>query len=82
MPNEIVEKSADQLLNYGVLGVFCVFLIVLLVFLWRHLQKQDTAFLNRTDKFIEVTEKYAKNEAEQTEVLRDLKQFMLTIIKQ
>lgn len=82
MPNEIVEKSTDQLLNYGVLGVFCLFLIVLLVILWRYLQKQEDGFLNRTDKFIEVTEKYAKNEAEQTEVLRDLKQFMLTIIKQ
>ena len=82
MPDQIVEKSADQLLNYRVLGIFCIFLIVLLVILWRYLQKQETGFLNRTDKFIEVTEKYAKNESEQTEVLRDLKQFMLTIIKQ
>jgi len=82
MPNEIVEKSTDQLLNYGVLGVFCIFLIVILVILWRYLQKQEVGFLSRTDKFIEVTEKYAKNESEQTEVLRDLKLFMLTIIKQ
>lgn len=82
MPNEIIEKSTDQLLNYGVLGIFCLFLIVILVILWRYLQKQETGFLNRTDKFIEVTEKYAKNESEQTEVLRDLKQFMLTIMKQ
>lgn len=82
MPDQIVENSANQLLNYGVLGVFCIFLIVLLVILWRYLQKQETGFLSRTDKFIEVTEKYAKNEAEQTLVLRDLKEFMLTIIQQ
>ena len=80
MQDQIVENSANQLLNYGVLGVFCIFLIVLLYFLWKYLQKRENGFLTRTDKFIEVTETYAKNESEQTEVLRDLKQFMLTII--
>jgi len=80
MPDQIVENSANQLLNYGVLGVFCLFLIGLLVILWKYLQKRENGFLKRTDKFIEVTETYAKNESEQTEVLRDLKQFMLTII--
>lgn len=81
MPEEIVEQSASQLLNYGVLGIFCLFLIFILVILWRHIQKREIDFFNRTDKFIEVTDKYAKNEAAQTEVLRDLKQFMLSLIK-
>lgn len=78
MPEEIVEQSANQLLNYGVLGIFCLFLIFMLVILWRHIQKRETDFLNRTDKFIEVTEKYAKNEEAQTLILTDLKGLMMS----
>lgn len=78
MPEELVEESANQLLNYGVLGIFCLFLITLLVILWKHLQKREVDFLQRTDKFIEVTENYAKNEAQQTLVLTDLKSLITT----
>lgn len=82
MSEEIVEQSAGQLLNYGVLGVFCLFLIVLLVILWKHLQKRELDFFNRTDKFIEVTEKYAKSEEAQTLVLKDLKELIMAWLKQ
>lgn len=77
MTEQIVEKSASELLNYGVLGIFCLFLIALLVILWRFLQKKEADYLKRTDKFIEITASYSKNEAEQTIVLKDLKDLII-----
>lgn len=81
MTEEIINNSASQLLNYGVLGVFCLFLIGLLIFLWKHLQKREEAHLKRTDKFIEITEKYVANESLQTSLLADLKLLIMNKLK-
>jgi len=81
MTEEIIASSTSQLLNYGVLGVFCLFLIALLVFLWKHLQKREVEHLKRTDKFIEITEKYVANEVLQTSLLADLKELIMRKLK-
>lgn len=81
MTEEIINNSASQLLNYGVLGVFCLFLIGLLIFLWKHLQKREEAHSERTDRFIEITEKYVANEGLQTSLLADLKQLIMMKLK-
>lgn len=80
MQSQIIDQSAGQLLNYGVLGVFCIFLIFVIVILWRFLQKKEADYLKRTDKFIQVTENYSKIETEQTIVLKDLKGLMIELI--
>lgn len=72
--DEQITNGANQLLNYGVLGIFCLFLIAFLWIFWTFLQKMLKEFLKRTDKFTEVMEKHAVNEAQQTEVMRGLKE--------
>lgn len=70
---QIVANGADSLLQYGALGIFCLFLIGVLWIVWRYLQKRDREFLKRTDKFTDVMKQHAINEVQQTEVLRGLK---------
>ena len=78
MFEQALSESTKVILNYGILGVFCLFLIILLYILWKHLQSREEVYSQRTDKFIEVTERYIKIEAEQTIVLRNLEQLILS----
>lgn len=87
-----ITNGANQLLNYGALGLFCLFLIVALYLLWKHgeekqklfwshLKKRDEEFLKRVDKFNEITEKYAVQEALQNQTLQSLEKVIQAIGK-
>ena len=73
MDEQITNGAANQLLQYGALGVFCLFLIVLSWMLWHFMKTMLGEFLKRVDRFTEVMEKHAVNEAQQTEAIRGLK---------
>lgn len=77
--DEQITNGANTLLQYGALGVFCLFLIITSWMLWHFMQKMVKEFLKRVDRFTDVMEKHAVNEAQQTEAIRSLKDVMQTL---
>lgn len=81
-----VQNISSLLIDYGTLGLFCVFLIFCIVALIKYIQKMDERaevrtqeFLKRTDEFIEVTRQYSVHENAQTELIKEVKQLVISI---
>ena len=73
-------KVTNELFNYGVLGLFCIFLIIILYFVWRTLKEDRKEFVSEVKLFRETMNKHSVNEAMQTQVLAELKDFILKAI--
>ena len=71
MENNIISTGAEQLFNYGVLGIFCVACIIVIIVLARHIKWLQEQHLSRTDKFVAVMESHAVKEAEQTLLIKN-----------
>lgn len=81
---ETALKSTEHLINYGVAGIFCVILLVALVWLARHyltrekhhekkyevMQKEQT---DLTLKFTEMTSKFRESQVDNTGAIRELR---------
>lgn len=71
--DEQLTNGANQLLNYGALGIFCLFLIIALYIFWAFLQKILREFIKRVDRFTDVSEKFAVNNVKLSEAVKSLR---------
>ena len=73
METELTKEGLKILFNYGVLGVFCVTLLIALYLVVKRMWAKDKEHGNRIERFTDVMQQHATNEAQQTEIMRDLK---------
>ena len=72
--DEQITNGANQLLNYGALGIFCLFLITALWIFWSFLQKILREFIKRVDRFTDVSEKFAVGNVKLSEAVKSLRE--------
>ncbi len=69
--SNVLDQSANYLIQLGVAGIFIIFLIVAIYFLWKHLQHKETIAKKRTDEFMYITRKYVENETLQSQAMKE-----------
>lgn len=70
---DILKTVLEEIIATGITGVFVVLLILAIIFIVRRMWAKDKEHADRIDKFTDVMQQHATNEAQQTEVLRDFK---------
>lgn len=67
----VLDHSTNYLLQLGVAGIFIIFLVVVIYFLWKHLQHKEAIAKERTDEFMLITRKYVENETQQSQAMKE-----------